>query len=123
MPTPPETYEPIYHRREWLALAHGAAGFRDSLLVPLKLAENGVRKADGAKRLNRYLTAEQIAALQEIPPVGSDPEQLINAHTAIAREYLARARRLAAVLDEPWPTVLEQASLDLWRRELGINLD
>ena len=113
----------VIHRGEWLALAQGAAGFRDSLLIPLMLAENGVRKTDGAKRLNRYLTAEQIAALHGIPPVGSDPEQLIGAHTAIAREYLARARRLAALLDEPWPTALERASLDLWRRELGINLD
>jgi hypothetical protein len=113
----------VIHRREWLALAQGAAGFRDSLLIPLMLAENGVRKTDGAKRLNRYLTAEQIAALQALPPIGSDPEQLINAHTTIAREYLTRGRRLAAMLDEPWPTALEQASLDLWRRELGINLE
>lgn len=113
----------VIHRQEWLALAQGAAGFRDSLLIPLMLAENGVRKTDGAKRLNRYLTAEQIAALQVIPPIGSDPEQLIQAHTAIAREYLARARRLSARLDEPWPAELEQASLDLWRRELGISLD
>jgi hypothetical protein len=113
----------VVHRHEWLALAQGAAGFRDSLLIPLMLAENGVRKTDGAKRLNRYLTAEQIAALQSIPPVGSDPEQLITAHEAIAREYLTRARRLSARLDEPWPTALEQASLDLWRRELGINLE
>lgn len=87
------------------------------------LAESGVRKTDGAKRLNRYLTAEQIAALQALPPIGSDPEQLIKAHAAIAREYLKRARRLGARLDEPWPTALEQASIDLWRRELGINLD
>lgn len=113
----------VIRRGEWLALAQGAAGFRDSLLIPLMLAEHGVRKADGAKRLNRYLTAEQIAALQAIPPIGSDPQQLIEAHTAIAREYLTRARRLATLLDEPWPTALEQASLDLWRRELGIELD
>jgi hypothetical protein len=113
----------VVHRQEWLALAQGAAGFRDSLLIPLMLAENGIRKVDGAKRLNRYLTAEQIAALQGIPPIGSDPEQLIHAHTAIAREYLTRARRITALLDRPWPTELEQASLDLWRRELGISLD
>lgn len=113
----------VIHRDEWLALAQGAAGFRDSLLIPLMLAENGVRKTDGAKRLNRYLTAEQIAALQEIPAIGSDPEQLISAHTVIAREYLTRARRLVALLDEPWPAELERASLDLWRRELGISLD
>jgi len=113
----------VIHRGEWLALAQGAAGFRDSLLIPLMLAENGVRKTDGAKRLNRYLNAEQIAALQAIPPIGSDPEQLIRAHAAIAREYLTRARRLTVRLDEPWPTELEHASLELWRRELGIHLD
>src|SRR3954468_11061011 len=91
----------VVHRGEWLALAQGAAGFRDSLLIPLMLAENGVRKADGAKRLNRYLTAEQITALRAIPPVGSDPDQLIQAHVAVAREYLTRARRLAAQLEAP----------------------
>jgi predicted nucleotidyltransferase len=113
----------VVHRREWLALAQGAAGFRDSLLIPLMLAENGVRKTDGAKRLNRYLSAEQIAALQAIPPIGSDPEQLINAHAAIAREFLTRGRRLAADVDQPWPSALEHASLSLWQRELGINLE
>jgi predicted nucleotidyltransferase len=113
----------VVRRREWLALAQGAAAFRDSLLIPLMLAENGIRKTDGAKRLNRYLTAEQIAALQSIPPVGSDPDQLISAHEAIARQYLARARRLAGLLDERWPAALETASRDLWRRELGIDLE
>jgi predicted nucleotidyltransferase len=112
----------VVHRGEWLALAQGAAGFRDSLLIPLMLAENGVRKTDGAKRLNRYLTAEQIAALQAIPPIGSDPGQLVEAHAAIAREYLIRGRRLAAACGDSWPTALEHASLDLWRRELGIDL-
>jgi hypothetical protein len=113
----------VIHRSEWLALAQGAAGFRDSLLIPLMLAENGIHKTDGAKRLNRYLNAEQIAALTSLPPIGADPDELIKAHTAIAREYLTRARRLAAVLEEPWPTALEEASLDLWRRELGIEVE
>jgi predicted nucleotidyltransferase len=113
----------VVRRQEWLALAQGAAGFRDSLLIPLMLAENGVRKTDGAKRLNRYLTDEQIAALRAIPAIGSDPDQLIEAHTAIAREYLSRARSLAVLLDEPWPTELERASRELWRDELGIDFD
>jgi hypothetical protein len=113
----------VVRRGEWVALAQGAAGFRDSLLIPLMLAENGVRKTDGAKRLNRYLQPEQIAALQALPPVGSDPGQLIAAHTAIAREYLTRGRRLAALLDEPWPAALERASVELWRRELEIDLE
>jgi predicted nucleotidyltransferase len=112
----------VVQRHEWLALAQGAAAFRDSLLIPLMLAENGVRKADGAKRLNRYLTGEQIEAIQAIPPIGSDPQQLVEAHAAIAREYLTRARRLTELLGEPWPEHLERASLDLWRQQLGVTL-
>jgi hypothetical protein len=72
----------VIHREEWLALAQGAAGFRDSLLIPLMLAENGVRKTDGAKRLNRYLTADQITALEAIPPT----------HRQTARRCEHRAR-------------------------------
>jgi hypothetical protein len=112
----------VVRREEWLALAQGAAAFRDTLLIPLMLAENGVRKTDGAKRLNRYLTEEQIRALQAIPAVGSDPDRLVEAHAAVAREYLTRARRLAAAVDLSWPEALERASLELWRRELGIDL-
>lgn len=112
----------VIHRAEWIALAQGAAAFRDTLLIPLMLAENGVRKTDGAKRLNRYLTAEQIAAIEAIPPVGSAPEKLVEAHAAIAQEYLTRARRLVAQLGASWPGEFEQASVDLWRRELGIDL-
>lgn len=113
----------VVHRREWLALAQGAAAFRDNLLIPLMLAENGIRKSDGAKRLNRYLTDEQIAALTALPPVGADPDQLISAYTAIAQEYLSRGKRLANHLDEPWPSALELASRKLWSTELGIDLD
>lgn len=112
----------VIRREEWLALAQGAAAFRDTLLIPLMLAENGIRKTDGAKRLNRYLTDEQIAALGAIPAVGSDPARLVEAHAAVAREYLTRARRLAARLDEPWPEAFEDAGLALWQRELGIDL-
>jgi len=54
---------------------------------------------------------------------GATSRHWVEAHTAIAREYLARGRRLAVALDEPWPSSLEEASRELWRRELGIDLD
>lgn len=109
----------VIKRAEWVACRQGVTGFRDNLLIPLMLAENGIRKSDGAKRLNRYLTAEQIAALDAVTPTGSDPEDLVAAHIALAADYLARARRLAQHSEEPWPSALEQATLDLWERELG----
>lgn len=112
----------VAHRGEWLALSQGTAMMRDALLIPLMLAENGVRKVDGAKHLNRYLSHEQISALRSIPAVGSDPGQLLAAQESIAREYLTRARRLYDQTDQDRPTELEAAVRDLWRRELQIDL-
>jgi predicted nucleotidyltransferase len=106
-------------RGEVAGIAHGTAAMRDTMLVPLMLAENGVRKADGAKRLRPYLTDEQHAALERLPAVGLD-DALLDAHRAVAGEYLRRARRLAATCGEDYPEELERATLRLWADELGI---
>ncbi|GAA4424965.1 hypothetical protein GCM10023169_22140 [Georgenia halophila] len=113
----------VARRGEWFALAQGTATMRDSLLIPLMLAQNGVRKSDGAKRLNRYLTDEQQAALRSIPAIGSDPEDLFAAQRAIAHEYLRRGRRLAAQVGAEWPDALESAVRELWARELGMAIE
>jgi len=108
----------VIKREEWVACRQGTALMRDTLLIPLMLAENGVRKTDGAKRLNRYLTTDQIEALDVISPASSAPDDLITSHAAIAREYLTRGRRLAHRVGEAWPEQLEQATVELWKREL-----
>lgn len=112
----------VLHRGELLALSHGTAAMRDQLLVPLMLAENGIRKDDGAKRLNRYLTEEQLTALAALPPVGLDEAGLREGQRALAADYLPRARRLATRCDAVWPADLERAATELWRVELGIAL-
>lgn len=112
----------VLHRGELMALSQGTAAMRDQLLVPLMLAENGIRKDDGAKRLNRYLTGEQLACLAALPPVGLQEPGLREAQRALAADYLPRARRLAARCNAEWPAELERAAVELWRRELGIAL-
>lgn len=112
----------VLHRDELIALSQGTAVMRDQYLVPLMLAENGVHKNDGAKRLNRYLTADQRDALAALPAFTVTESALRSAQKAIAGEYLTRARALARRCGAPWPTELEQAVRDLWRRELGIFL-
>lgn len=112
----------VLHRAELAALSHGTAAMRDQLLVPLMLAENGIRKDDGAKRLNRYLTDEQLAVLAALPPVGLDEAGLREGQRALATDYLPRARRLATRCDAVWPVDLERAAVELWHRELGIAL-
>lgn len=108
-------------REEWIALAGNAARLRDSLLVPLMLAENGVRKTDGANRLSRYLTSEQLTTLAGLPPIGTDSGLLLNAHVAIAHDYIARGQRVADAAGVAWPTLLEEALRGLWRRELDLE--
>jgi predicted nucleotidyltransferase len=112
----------VIHREEWLALAQGAASFRDSLLIPLMLAENSVRKT------------RRCEASQPLPHRGanrsdrSDPARRLRSRATGrgSRGHRTgvphRARRLVALLGESWPGEFEQASLDLWRRELGIDL-
>ncbi|NHA68405.1 nucleotidyltransferase domain-containing protein [Phycicoccus flavus] len=109
-------------REETQPLAHGAAAMRDQLLVRIMLAENGVRKSDGARRMRRYLTDEQVDALCALPPVGVDPTARPDVLAAVAREYLVRARRLAVRTGAEWPHALEAATLRLWAEELGVDL-
>lgn len=112
----------VLHRAELIALSQGTAVMRDQYLVPLMLAENGVHKNDGAKRLNRYLTDQQRDALAALPPITLVESDLRSAQEAIAIEYLARAHALARRCGADWPTELAQAARDLWQRELGISL-
>ncbi|MCO1338279.1 hypothetical protein BJH93_05125 [Kocuria polaris] len=76
----------------------------------------------GARRLNVYLTEDQLRALTALPPLGLELEHLLDAQRALAGEYLVRARALAARCRCPWPAELEGAVRALWARELGRHL-
>lgn len=109
----------VLHRGELIVLSQGCAVMRDSLIA-LMLAENGVTKSDGAKRLNRYLTNEQRAAPGALTPIGVDELGLRASQAGIAGEYLTRARRLAQRCSAPWPEELVSAAISLWERELQL---
>lgn len=113
----------VLRRGELLALSHGTAAMRDGLLVPLMLAENGIRKVDGAKRLARYLTSHQLTTLGNLPPNAVDETLLREGQRALAVDYLPRARALARRCGGEWPESLERAAVHLWRDELSIDLD
>lgn len=113
----------VIHRGEVVAASAGTAMMRDRLLVPLMLAENGIHKADGAKRLNRYLTDDQHAALEALPPIAIDRSAILAAQVAIAEQYLSRARALARLCGCEYPSELEAAAVRTWRTELGLQLE
>jgi hypothetical protein len=79
---------------------NGAIMRRDLRLVPVMLAENGVRKHDGRKRLNRYLTTGQRAFLESLPPLSSTRDSVIRFDQLVAADLTPRGRALA---DGPGP--------------------
>lgn len=106
-----------------LVLAHtGATMRRDVGLVPLMLAENGVRKYDGNKRLNPYLTDEQRWFLEALPPVAASRESVVRFDRLVAFEVSRRGRALAASTGTAWPADFERATHAYLNRELGTDL-
>lgn len=109
----------VLGRGEIILASNGSIMRRDTGLVPVMLGENGVRKSDGNKRLNRYLTAEQRAFLESLPPVSTEREAVIEFDRRVAAELIRRGRALAASTGARWPAELEQATVAYLRRSLG----
>src|SRR5262245_25004426 len=113
----------VLGRGELTLASNGAIARRDVGLVPLMLAENGVRKSDGNKRLNPYLTDEQRRFLESLPALAATRASVIEFDKLIAAEVSRRGRALAAATGGTWPADFEAATLAYLRRELGMIVD
>jgi hypothetical protein len=102
-----------------LVVALGGFGALRDLLVRLMLAENGVRKSDGQKRLNPCLSAEQRGVLESLPVPAVDLDKVVRACRRVCDEYVARAHRLAARTGAAFPEELLAATDEHLRRHLG----
>ncbi|TDD46390.1 hypothetical protein E1263_36665 [Kribbella antibiotica] len=109
----------VLGRDERIVANQGLGVARDQL-ISLMLAERGVRRTGGAKRLNSLLSAEQRAALEAIPAAGSDSFDLITANQYLCREMLRRGQALAETTGEPWPTEFVEATLAHLHRHFGV---
>lgn len=98
----------------------GVLTVRDTCLVPLFLAERGIKRRGGVKRLNHWLSAEQRAVLESLPPLVATAESVVDAQLHLARIFIHRGRALAERLGEAWPEELEAATLRHVERGLGI---
>ncbi|MBT8162558.1 MULTISPECIES: aminoglycoside 6-adenylyltransferase [Arthrobacter] len=109
------------HRGDLIALSQTTAMMRDRLLVNLLLAENGIQSGTLNKRIGQHLSDEQVHCLQEIPVFGFSELSIRDAQQKLAAVYLARARKLAEECGAAWPIELEQATKNLWHRELMMS--
>ncbi|MBP2354267.1 putative nucleotidyltransferase [Kribbella aluminosa] len=110
----------VLGRDERVVANQGIGAVRDQL-VALMLAERGVRRTSGAKRLNALLSDEQRAALEAIPAAGTDPADIIAANQYICRDFITRGTALAALTGNPWPAEFVDATLQHLRNHFGID--
>lgn len=109
----------VLGRGELLLATNGTIARRDSCLTPLLLAERGIRRSGGQKRLNPFLSAEQRRLLESLPPIIPTVDAVVECELAIARIFIPRGRALAAATGARWPAELEAATLAHVRQGLG----
>lgn len=95
-------------RGEWESALLGT-GMIVGLLTELMQLENGTFRVGGALTLSGRLTAEQRTVIGSLPPIHADAESITEAHVALLRDFLPRARRLALQFDFDYPVELEAA--------------
>lgn len=109
-------------RGEWLTMQQGVELLRH-MLLDLMLLENEVPPGSrGAKRLNAFLTADQRAWLEAFAPPIAEREALLAANAALARQFLTRAKPLAAKLGAPWPSDFEDATRRHMKAALALEI-
>ncbi|MEV8377002.1 aminoglycoside 6-adenylyltransferase [Kribbella sp. NPDC056861] len=107
--------------RDERIVAHQGLGVTRDQLIALMLAERGVRRTGGAKRLNAFLSPEQRRCLEALPPAGHDPAGLIAANQYLCREFIRRGTALAEVTGHPWPQSFVDATLARLREHFAVD--
>ncbi len=110
----------VVGRNEAAWAMNGVITLRDTGLVPLMLAERGIRKTGGNKRLNPFLSREQQEVLLSLPPVAPTIDSVIDAELAIARDFIPRGQRLAGATGAVWPQPFQDATVAHVERNLGV---
>lgn len=112
----------VLGRDERIVANQGVGALRDQLIA-LMLAERGVRRTSGAKRLNALLSDEQRATLEAIPAAGTDPADVIAANQYLCRQFITRGAALADVTGSAWPTSFVDATLHHLKNYFGTDFD
>jgi predicted nucleotidyltransferase len=110
----------VLGRDERIVGLQGIGAVRDQL-VALMLAERGVQRTGGLKRLNAYLSDEQRSCLEAVPAAGCDPVDIVAANRYLCREFIRRGTALAERTGERWPREFVDATLTHLHRHFGVD--
>lgn len=108
-------------RGEHVVATRGAGLLRDKL-IDLMLEDAALPGGHGALHLSRLLPPEDMACLAALPPARPDRPD-VEAHLAVARAFVPRARRMARDLGLLWPEAFAGAMELHLEAELGVRLD
>jgi hypothetical protein len=104
-------------RAEYVTAVWGVQLQRDHLIALMRIEIGG--SAAGALHLGRELPPADMATLTALPYPGPHRDDVIAAHTALARAFLPRAKALCAGRGVRWPQAFEDATRRLLLRTFG----
>jgi hypothetical protein len=110
-------------RGELLLMIEGV-GLLRRMVIDTMLELNGSTQAErgGHLKLNPFLTAEQRAALEALPPLDASLDSAVANHIALTLLFLPCAKALAAQRGMQWPEALEQAARRRFSVYFGVAL-
>jgi len=104
-------------RGEYMTMVLGVGMMRGHLET-LLMQDVTLPDPGGILHHSKILPPEQMQMLLALPYPGPEPEALIEANFAIARQFVPRARAMARRLDIAWPEAFEAAT----RRRLELTV-
>ncbi len=110
----------VLGRDERIVGNQGVGVVRDQLIA-LMLAERGVRRNSGVKRLNAFLSDEQRATLESVPAAGTDLADIIAANQYICRQFITRGTALAERTGAEWPQEFVDVTLAHLQNHFGTS--
>ncbi|MYA15356.1 MAG: hypothetical protein F4089_09855 [Gammaproteobacteria bacterium] len=107
--------------RDDVVVAQNGVELLRGMLIRVMVMENRPPYRRGVLSLKHDLTVDQVAVLKALPPLEATWPAVFASTTAISREFLPRARRLAAELGATWPEQFERVTRTHVQKQIGLG--
>ena len=112
----------VVGRNEPVLGMNGAVMLCYTCLVPLMHAEQGVVRTGGNKRMRPFLTDEQHAVLEGLPPIEATLSSVIDSYAATSEIFVERGQALADRTGGEWPQSFHDATRSHLERSIGRSI-
>ena len=112
----------VVGRNEPVLGTNGAVMLCYTCLVPLMHAEQGVLRTGGNKRMRPFLTDEQHAVLEGLPPIEATLSSVIDSYAATSEIFVERGQALAERMGGEWPQAFHDATRRHLERSIGRSI-